>query len=66
VAQKRYEVAYNRYVIGKITNDILYLSQNDKDQSLLSYVLALRSYWNSYYRLRRLTLYDFEKGAVIR
>jgi outer membrane protein TolC len=66
VAQKRYEVAYNRYVIGKITNDILYLSQSDKDQSLLSYVQALRSYWNAYYRLRRLTLYDFEKGTVIR
>jgi outer membrane protein TolC len=66
VAQKRFEVAYNRYVIGRIDVDQLYLAQNEKDQALLAYVQALRGYWQSHYRLRRVTLYDFETGAGIR
>ena len=66
VAQKRFEVAYNRYIIGRIGIDNLYIAQGEKDAALLQYVQALRGYWNAYYRLRRLTLYDFEAGQVIR
>ena len=67
VASKRFEVAYNRYhVAGRITIDNLYLAQNEKDQALLQYVQSLRGYWSAYYRLRRLTLYDFETGREIR
>ncbi len=61
VSAKQFEVARNRYIIGKISNTDLYNAQNDKDQALISYVQALRSYWTSYYHLRRVTLYDFEK-----
>jgi hypothetical protein len=53
-------------VIGRIDVDQLYLAQNEKDQALLAYVQALKGYWGAYYRLRRVTLYDFEKGAGIR
>ncbi len=66
VGSKRYEVAYNRYVIGKITYADLYLSQQEKDAALQAYVAALQQYWLSYYTLRLVTLYDFEKGAPIR
>ncbi len=66
VAGKRFEVAYNRYVIGRITIDNLYLAQNEKDQALVAYVRALRGYWQAYYRLRRITLFDFATGQVIR
>ena len=31
-----------------------------------AYVQALRGYWAAHYRLRRLTLYDFETNAPIR
>jgi outer membrane protein TolC len=65
VATKRFEVAYNRYLIGKIGIDNLYIAQNEKDQALQQYVQSLRSFWTAYYRLRRLTLYDFERNAVI-
>jgi len=65
VAEKRFEVAKNRYVIGKIGVSDLYIAQNEKDQALDAYVQALRSYWANYYRLRRVTLYDFvEKSAL--
>ncbi|NOT09255.1 MAG: TolC family protein [Gemmatimonadales bacterium] len=66
VAGKRYDVAYNRYVIGRITIDNLYIAQNEKDAALASYVQSLRGYWQAYFRLRRMTLFDFEKGEKIR
>ncbi len=65
VAGKRFEVAYNRYVIGRIQIDNLYLAQSEKDQALLQYVQALRGYWLAYYRLRRATLFDFAAGQRI-
>jgi outer membrane protein len=61
VAGKQFEVARNRYIIGKITNDALYIAQGEKDAAVLAYVQALRNYWTAYYHLRRVTLYDFAK-----
>lgn len=66
VAAKRFEVAYNRYVIGRIAMDNLYLAQNEKDQARIQYAEALRAYWTAYYRLRRVTMYDFESGRGLR
>ena len=65
VAAKRFEVAYNRYVIGRIGIDNLYIAQNEKDQAKTQYAQALRQYWQAYYQLRRLTLFDFEAGRSI-
>ena len=65
VASKRFEVAKNRYVIGKIGIGDLYIAQSEKDQAVVAYVQALRAYWTAFYRLRRVTLYDFaEKRPV--
>ena len=66
VAVKRFEVAKNRYIVGKIGIDNLYLAQNERDGALRGYIDALRGYWASYYRLRRLTLYDFSERRTIR
>jgi outer membrane protein TolC len=66
VAAKRFEVAYARYVIGKIGVDNLYIAQNEKDQALQQFVQALRGYWTAYYQLRKITLYDFAEGRAIR
>jgi outer membrane protein TolC len=66
VATKRFEVALNRYGISRITIDNLYIAQSEKDQALTSYVQALRGYWQAYFQLRKATLYDFERGEVIR
>jgi outer membrane protein len=65
VAGKRFEVAYNRYVIGRISIDNLYIAQNEKDQAVTQFVQALRGYWEAYYRLRRVTLFDFVRGEPI-
>jgi outer membrane protein TolC len=65
VAGKQFEVARNRYIIGKISNDALYLAQGEKDAAVVANVQALRNYWTSYYLLRRITLYDFAKKVEL-
>jgi outer membrane protein TolC len=59
VSAKQFEVARNRYIIGKISNTDLYNAQSDKDNSVITHVQALRNYWTAFYHLRRVTLYDF-------
>lgn len=66
VAGRRFDVAYNRYVIGRIDIDNLYFAQGEKDQAVAQFVQALRGYWVAYYRLRRVTLFDFETGQPLR
>jgi len=66
VASRRFEVAYNRYVIGRVGVDNLYIAQNEKDQALTQYVEGLRRFWQAHYRLRRTTLFDFAMGQPIR
>jgi len=60
VAQKRFDVTQKRYMIGKV-NDVLELknAQIDNDNAKIGYYSALKTYWNSFYELRRTTLYDF-------
>lgn len=65
IADRRYEVAKSRYLIGKIDVTNLFIAQNEKDMARRSYIQALRNYWTGYYNLRRLTLFDFEKNAPI-
>lgn len=65
IAQKRYEMTKNRYLIGKIDIKDVLLAQGEKDAALRTYAQTLRDFWTGYYRLRRLTLYDFEKSKVI-
>jgi len=65
VGEKRFEIAKNRYVIGKIGIDNLYIAQSEKDAAKQSLVQAMRSYWLGYYRLRRLTLFDFAENKPL-
>ncbi|RLD45042.1 MAG: TolC family protein [Bacteroidetes bacterium] len=66
VAQRRYDVTQKRYMIGKV-NDVLELdkSQIDNDNAKMGYYRALQTYWRSYYQLRKLTLYDFQRDILI-
>jgi len=59
VAMKRYEVTKQRFLIGKIAVLDLNDADSRKDQNKRAYVQALQNYWNYFYNLRSLTLYDF-------
>jgi outer membrane protein TolC len=66
VAQKRYDITQKRYMIGQI-NEVLDLNyaQIENDNARKGYYQALRNYWNNYYELRRLTLYDFREDKML-
>jgi outer membrane protein TolC len=59
VATKMYQVTKQRFLIGKIT--VLELNNADtrKDENRRAYVMALQNYWNYFYNVRSLALYDF-------
>ena len=65
IAQRRYNITKSRYNIGKISITDLNLAQTEKDEAKQNYIQSLREYWEAYFNLRRLTLYDFERGFQI-
>jgi outer membrane protein TolC len=65
VALKRYNVAQNRYLIGKIDITNLNIALTEKDAAKRSYISALQSFWTAYFDLRRLTLYDFAERKFL-
>lgn len=59
VAMKRYEVTKQRFLIGKIAVLDLNDADSRKDQNKRAYLQSLQDYWNYFYNIRSLTLYDF-------
>jgi len=65
IADLRYEVTKQRFLIGKIDVLDLNVAEEDKDVARRSYVEAMRNYWNYFYNLRGLTLYDWQKDVKL-
>ena len=65
VGRRRFEVARGRYEVGNITITDLFNAQREKDTARRGYLQTLQSFWTSYYRLRRLTLYDFARNTPV-
>ena len=65
VALRRYDITKKRYILGKITITDLNIAQQEQDRAIVSYLNTLEKYWNDYYTLRRLTLYDFENNKPL-
>ncbi len=65
LAKVAYEQTQERFVIGKADINSLTLSANRRQEAQRNYISALRNYWQSYFKLRKLTLYDFEKNRPI-
>ncbi|MGW8315990.1 MAG: TolC family protein, partial [Bacteroidales bacterium] len=65
IADLRYEVTKQRFLIGKI--DVLDLKDalEEKDLARRGFVEALRNYWDYYYNLRGLTLFDWERNTKL-
>jgi len=66
IAQRRYDITVQRYLIGKISIVDLNIANQEKDQARQDYILSLRDYWNSWLELRRKTLYDFATRQTIK
>ena len=65
IATERYTLMMDKFRSGDATVTDLTNAQNDSDSALSKYVGDLSNYWNYYYTLRKLTLYDFLAGRDI-
>ncbi|MBK9984995.1 MAG: TolC family protein [Saprospiraceae bacterium] len=66
-ARKRYDITYQRYLIGKISVTDLNLALADQEGARRGYLQSIRDFWMALYDIRGLTLYDFvnEKSLML-
>ena len=62
LAEMAYSETKQRFMIGKADINSLTLSLNRQQEAQRNYISALQNYWVSYYKIRKLTLFDFETG----
>ncbi|MDR2622467.1 MAG: TolC family protein, partial [Dysgonamonadaceae bacterium] len=60
-----YSINKQRFIVGKVDISTLTLSLNRRKEAQRNYLSALSNYWKSYYAIRRLTLFDFEKRETL-
>lgn len=65
LAVTAYAETKQRFLIGKADVNSLTLSLNRQQEAQRNYILALQNYWLSYYKIRKLTLHDFETGLSL-
>ena len=65
VAGNGYEIALKKFQNGELTINDLNIALQERERAKRDYVNSIRSYWVAYYRLRILTLYDFEESHNI-
>jgi outer membrane protein TolC len=65
LATMAYNVTKERFIIGKADLNSLTLSLNRQNSAQRNYISALQYYWLNYYKLRKLTLFDFGKQETL-
>jgi len=65
IAQRRYDIAKQRYLIGKTGITDLSIAAQEKDAARRTYITSLRNFWLAYYNIRAVTLYDFQNGISL-
>jgi outer membrane protein TolC len=66
IGQSRYQIAQDRFKLSDLSVTDLGIATQEKDRARRDAILALRDYWQAYYTLRLLTLYDFETNQKIK
>ncbi|MCM1354984.1 MAG: TolC family protein [Staphylococcus sp.] len=65
LADMAYLQTQQRFIIGKADINSLTLSLNRRQEASKNYISALQNFWLSHYKIRRLTLHDFETGLSL-
>lgn len=60
IASLAYDATKKRFLIGKADVNSLTLAQKREQDAQQNYIRTLKNYWISYFKIRKLTLYDFE------
>lgn len=65
LAEMAYGQTMQRFIIGKADLNTITLSLQRRQEASKNYISALQNFWLSHYKIRRLTLYDFDRGLPI-
>ena len=65
VANNGYQIAQKKFQNGEISITDLNIFLQEREAARRDYIRTLESYWQAFYNLRILTLYDFEKNQKI-
>lgn len=65
VAENGYQIALRKFQNGELSITDMNIALQEREQAKRDYIRSIRNYWVAYYRLRILTLYDFEKNHNI-
>lgn len=65
IAEERYGITYKRFETGAVTVTDLNTAQQEMESANFQYINQLRTFWNDYYTLQKLTLYDWVTGTEI-
>lgn len=60
VAENGYKIALRKFQNGEISITDLNIALSEREKAKRDYIRSLEDYWEAYYNLRMLTLYDFE------
>jgi outer membrane protein TolC len=63
IAGKRYDTSIETFMIGKISVLDLNDARQSKDEAKLKRIIELYRYWQYFYTIRSVTLYDFLTGS---
>ena len=65
VAGNGYTIALKKFQNGELSITDLNIALQEREAAKRDYINSIRTYWVTFYRLRELTLYDFEEGRNI-
>lgn len=65
LADMAYSQTRQRFIIGKADINSLTLAHNRQQEASKNYINSLQNYWLSYYKIRKLTLFDFNLNQPI-
>jgi outer membrane protein TolC len=65
VAEEGYLIALKKFQNGEISITDLNISLAEREGAKRDYIRSIENYWESYFRLREVTLYDFEFNQKI-
>jgi outer membrane protein len=65
VAGAGYQIALKKFQNGEISITDLNISLQERESAKRDYIRSIENYWESFYRLREITLYDFEFNQKI-
>ena len=65
VAESGYQIALKKFQNGELSITDLNIALQERESAKRDYIQSIESYWIAYYRLRELTLYDFERNQNI-